>query len=95
MDMDLWSIRDRIYPVLWHSDGGECYNGQSYSVYHWSTPFTYNSNPYDCKLYQLMLPEDAIIDGVADVEIAEFQVIRAAFCKILGSSPIYQNPTKS
>ena len=33
----LRSKRDWIVPVYWHSDGGEVFNGVSWTIYHWTT----------------------------------------------------------
>jgi len=59
------------FPTVWHSDGGEIYNEQVYSVYHWSTPFTYDCDPKDAKLYCIML-EEAMMTPEAEAEITEF-----------------------
>ena len=40
-DEELWQQRHNILPIFWHSDGGAVYNGKSYNIVHWSTPFTY------------------------------------------------------
>jgi hypothetical protein len=33
----LRSKRDWIVPVYWHSDGGEVFNGVSWTIHHWTT----------------------------------------------------------
>ena len=70
-DPALWQMRDKIFPVFWHSDGGNIYSNQSYTTYHWSTPFTHDVDPRDAKLYMLTIDE-AILLPETEMEIAEF-----------------------
>jgi hypothetical protein len=53
----LWAERHQIFPVFWHSDGGEMFKGTSYNVAHWSTPFGHDCDPYDVKMFQLMIED--------------------------------------
>jgi len=51
------SRRQRIVPLLWHSDGGEVFNGRSYVIYHLTSAFSHAVNPMDSKFYLGMLEE--------------------------------------
>ena len=54
----LWDRRSKVFPTFWHSDGGEVYaGGKIWSIYHASTPFSYDKDPKDAKLYILMVEE--------------------------------------
>lgn len=72
VDENLWSHRSKIFPMFWHSDGGEVFSTQSYAIYHWSTPFTHDIDPRECKFYMLMIAESEIVPDVTEREIANF-----------------------
>ena len=73
-DEELWQQRHNILPIFWHSDGGAVYNGKSYHIVHWSTPFTYDIDPYDAKMYVMMCEEDSMVPELTDEEILIYKV---------------------
>ena len=68
---NLWQKRHKVFPTFWHSDGGEIYLNKTYSIYHFSTPFTYDVDPRDAKLYVLAI-EESIMVHETEIEIASF-----------------------
>ena len=70
---DLWERRAFLFPTVWHSDAGNVYNDIDYLVYHWSTPFTYDMDPKDARLYCFSI-EDDLVTPKTEAEITTFIV---------------------
>jgi len=69
---ELWNRRSKVFPTLWHSDDGEVYaGGKVWSIYHVSTPFTYDQDAKDAKLYVLMV-EEAFFCEETEKELTEY-----------------------
>ena len=70
-DAELWENRAKVMPFFIHSDGGEIYKNGSYTIYQWCTPFAFNINPKDSRLYILMIDE-AIRTEKTETEVASY-----------------------
>ena len=58
---------------------------QVFSVYHWSTPFTYDIDYRDSKLYMFMIDEHSMVPGGTEDEITDF----ICFCQETLESGVY------
>ena len=72
-DLELRAIRRRIFPTVWHEDGGEMFKGQSFLIYTWSSKLAHCIDIGDSKFFAIMIPEDEYVEGVTDVEIHQWQ----------------------
>ena len=64
--------RGSFIPVFIHSDGGEVYNNEEYSIWSWSSALVSGVNTWDMKQFICMLPERMRIPGVTDACIVQF-----------------------
>ena len=61
LDAQLWSKRSMMVPTVWHSDAGELFNDAGWIAYNLCTPFTYDIDPRDSRLFALALEEKLVI----------------------------------
>ncbi len=61
-----------VIPISVHSDGGEIYRSNEYSIYSWSSALVQDINTWDYKFLVCLMPEDLKIKWVTDGEIVTF-----------------------
>jgi hypothetical protein len=68
------SAQGSYIPLYVHSDGGEVYNNEEYSIWSWSSALVQGCNTWDYKFFMCMVPERRKFLEVTESEIVDFLV---------------------
>ena len=69
-----WDDRGSFIPVFVHTDGGECFNDEEYSIWQWSSALVDGGNTWDYRFFCTLVPERRKHGRVTDDELVDYFV---------------------
>ena len=67
-----WDERGSFIPIFLHTDGGECFNDEEFSIWQWSSALAASGNTWDYRIFCTLLPEHRKHGRVTDDELVAY-----------------------